>query len=257
MGGNDTLDASNFPANLIGLSLNGGAGDDTILGSHGDDLVIGGPGNDVVQLGDGSDTFVWNAGDGSDTVDGQGGSDRMVFNGSDDSEMFGISANGSRVRLTRDIGGVTMDLNGVETMDVNALGGSDTITVNDTSATDLTTVNLNLDNSAGVGDGQADSVIVNGTAGDDTIQILPFGNGTRIAVLGLFPRVNIVGAEGTNDHLTVNALGGNDTVDASDLPANLIGLTVNLGDGQGTAATTTTTLRTSTASRRLRADTYC
>ena len=58
--------------------------------------------------------------------------------------------------------------------------------------------------------------------------------------------MNIVGAEGTNDHLTVNALGGNDTVDASDLPANLIGLTVNLGDGQGATATTTT-LRTSTA----------
>ena len=56
--------------------------------------------------------------------------------------------------------------------------------------------------------------------------------------------MNITGAEGTNDHLTVNALGGNDMVDASDLPANLIGLTVNLGDGQ--AAATTTTLRTST-----------
>ena len=58
--------------------------------------------------------------------------------------------------------------------------------------------------------------------------------------------MNITGAEGTNDHLTVNALGGNDVVDASDLPANLIGLTVNLGDGQAAAATTTT-LRTSTA----------
>ena len=64
--------------------------------------------------------------------------------------------------------------------------------------------------------------------------------------MGLFPRVNITGAEGTNDHLTVNALGGNDVVDASGLPANLIGLTVNLGDGQA-AAVTTTTLRTSTA----------
>jgi stress response protein SCP2 len=245
LGGNDTLDASSLPANLIGLSLNGGAGDDTIRGSQGDDLVSGGPGNDVAQLGDGRDTFVWNAGDGSDTVDGQGGSDRMVFNGSDDSETFGISANGSRVRLTRDIGGVTMDLSGFETMDVNALGGADTITVNHTTATDLGTVNLNLDNSAGVGDGQADAVIVDGTERDDTIQILPFGSGTRVAVLGLIPRVNIVGAEGTNDRLTVNALGGNDTVDASDLPANLIGLTVNLGDGQGATATTTT-LGTST-----------
>jgi hypothetical protein len=96
-----------------------------------------------------------------------------------------------------------------------------------------------------VGDGRADSIVVNGTARDDTIQIMRFGNGTRVAVLGLAPRVNIAGVEGTNDHLTVNALSGKDTVDASDVPANLIGLTVNLGDGQGATATTTT-LRTST-----------
>jgi hypothetical protein len=245
LGGNDRVDASGLPANLIGLSINGGTGNDTIVGSQGADLVNGGAGNDVAQMGDGSDTFVWNPGDGSDTVDGQGGADRMVFNGSDASENFEVSADGSRIRLTRDVGNITMDLAGIETMDVNALGGSDIFTVNDTSATDLTSVNLNLDNSAGNGDGQPDAVVINGTAGDDHIQILPFGSGTRIAILGLFSRVNIVGAEGTNDHLTVNALAGNDTVDVSGLPDNLIGLTVNLGDGQGTTATTTT-LRAST-----------
>jgi Ca2+-binding RTX toxin-like protein len=240
LGGNDTVDASFLPANLIGLSANGGDGNDTILGSQGGDLVNGGPGDDVVQLGAGNDTFVWNPGDGNDTVDGQAGSDRMVFNGSDAAEEIEISANGSRVRFTPDGDNVTLNLGGVETIDVNALGGADTITVNDTSATDLTAVNLNLHDSAGTGDGQADAVIVNGTNRDDTIQILPFGNGTRIAVLGLVPRVNIAGSDGTNDHLTVNALGGNDVVDSSGLPANLIGLTVNLGDGQGATATTTT-----------------
>jgi Ca2+-binding RTX toxin-like protein len=246
LGGNDTVDASGLPANLIGMSINGGAGNDTIVGSQGDDLVNGGPGNDVAQMGGGRDTFVWNPGDGNDTVNGQGDADRLVINGSDASENFDVSANGNRVRLTRNVGNVTMDLNGIETMDVNALGGSDIITVNDTSATDLSSVNLNLDNSAGNGDGQADAVVINGTEGDDHIQILPFGSGTRVAVLGLFSRVNIVGADGTIDHLTVNALAGNDTVDASGLPDNLIGLTVNLGDGQGTTATTTT-LRTSAA----------
>jgi hypothetical protein len=186
-------------------------------------------------MGDGNDTFVWNPGDGSDTVDGQAGSDRMVFNGSDAAEKFDVSANGNRVRFTRDVGNVTMDLNGVEAIDLNALGGADTITVNDTSATDLTAVNLNLNGSAGTGDGQADAVVVNGTNGDDTIQIAAHGNGAIIAVRGLFPQVNLTGAEGTNDTLTVNALGGNDVVDASSLPANLIGLTVNLGAGQAAA----------------------
>src|SRR5439155_1918771 len=40
------------------------------------------------------------------------------------------------------------------------------------------------------------------------------------------------GSDGTTDHLTVNTLGGNDTVDSTGLPAGLIGLTVDLGDGQ-------------------------
>src|SRR5262249_60543511 len=71
LGGSDRVDASRLPANLIGLSLNGGTGNDTILGSMGSDLVNGGAGNDVVQMGDGNDTFVWNPGDGSDVVDGQ------------------------------------------------------------------------------------------------------------------------------------------------------------------------------------------
>jgi Ca2+-binding RTX toxin-like protein len=246
LGGNDTINASTLPANLIGLVLNGGAGNDTILGSLGADLVVGGAGNDVAQMGDGADTFVWNPGDGSDTVDGQGGSDRLVFNGADVSENFTISASGGRVRLTRDIGGVVMDLGGLEAIDLNALGGADIMTINDTSPTDLSAVNLNLNGSAGGGDRDADSVFVNGTNGDDAIRVLSTVSGARITVAGLFPLVNITGADGTSDHLTVNALGGNDVVDSSRLAANLIGLTVNLGDGQGVAATTTT-LRASTA----------
>jgi hypothetical protein len=182
-------------------------------------------------MGDGSDTFVWNAGDGSDTVEGQGGSDRMVLSGSDASENVSISSNGSRVRVTRDIGCAAMDLNGVEDVDFNALGGADTITITDTSATDLAAVNLNLKSSAGTGDGQSDSVIVNGTDGPDSIQILSRGSGSLITVAGLVPVVNITGAEATNDHLTVNALGGDDVLDASNFPADLIGLTLNGGTG--------------------------
>ena len=79
-----------------------------------------------------------------------------------------------------------MDLDGVEEIDLNALGGADTITVNDQSATDLFDVNLDLNGSAGSGDGQADAVIINGTDGDDIGQIAAFDNGTRIgAIRGL------------------------------------------------------------------------
>src|SRR5205807_2517931 len=117
------------------------------------------------RMGGGDDTFQWNPGDGSDVVDGQGGGrDGIVFNGSDLSEKFDISDSGAgspfhRVRFTRDVGNVTMDLSGIETIDLNAFGGADTVTVNDLTATDVFTVNLDLNGSSGTGDGQADAVI--------------------------------------------------------------------------------------------------
>ncbi len=231
LGGDDTVDASALAANVIGLTLNGGDGNDTLIGSAGNDTIIGGRGNDVALMGAGDDTFVWNPGDGSDTVEGQGGDDTMLFNGANVAERFDISANGGRVRFTRDVGNVTMDLNGVEGLDLNALGGADTVTVNDLTGTGLTGLNLDLGSppGSGAGDGQADTVIVNGTSGADTVVV--GGNASGVSVDGLSARVNITGAEAANDRLIVNALGGDDVVDASGLTADAILLTVNGGDG--------------------------
>jgi Ca2+-binding RTX toxin-like protein len=231
LGGNDTVDASNLPANLIGLILNGGSGNDLIIGSQGDDIVNGGTGNDTALLGAGDDTFIWNPGDGSDIVEGQGGSDRMLFNGANINEKIDISANGQRVRFFRDVANITMDLNGVETIDFNALGGADQITVNDLSGTDVTNVNLNLAGSlnSSVGDGAADTVIVNGTSGDDVI--VAAGDATGVAVLGLAAQVNITGAEAANDLLIINAGAGDDVVEASGLSADAIRLTADGGEG--------------------------
>ena len=47
-----------------------------------------------------------------------------------------------------------MDLNGVEGIDFNALGGADTITVNDLTGTDLTQLNLDLASPPGSGVGR-------------------------------------------------------------------------------------------------------
>src|SRR5262249_43125700 len=123
-GGDDTITAGNGLAGLIKLTIDGGAGNDTIIGGDGNDTLLGGDGNDVIiggpghataQLGAGDDTFVWNPGDGSDVVEGQDGTDTLVFNGSNVSEKISISANHGRVSLVRDVGNVTMDLNGVST----------------------------------------------------------------------------------------------------------------------------------------------
>ena len=71
-----------------------------------------------------------------------------------------------------------MDVNDVETVNVNALGGTDTVTVNDLSGTDITQVNINLFGTIGgtAGDAQADTVIVNGTNGGDLVQRAGVGN---------------------------------------------------------------------------------
>jgi Ca2+-binding RTX toxin-like protein len=229
LGGNDTIDARSLRENTILFVINGGAGDDTISGSDGNDTITGGQGNDVVQMGPGDDTFVWNPGDGSDTVEGQDGTDTLQFNGANIDEQIDISANGSRVRLTRNVGTVTMDVNGTERINVNASGGADTITVNDLTGTDVTEVNLNLAANGGGGDGSADTVIVNGTNDNDNIQVA--GDASGVSVFGLTAQVNITGAEAASDRLVIKALDGDDSVTAPLLAAGSIGLVVDGGAG--------------------------
>ena len=205
-----------------------------LIGGDGNDTMIGGRGNDVALLGNGDDTFIWNPGDGSDTVEGGAGTDTLVFNGSNASENIDISANGSRVRLSRDVGNVTMDLNGIEHIQLAALGGADTITVNDLTGTDTTQVAIDLAGTLGgtVGDGQPDTVVVNGTAGDDRISVA--SSGSSIVVNGLAAQVSINNAEPANDSLVINGGTGNDIIDASGLHAGQVNLTINGGDGNDT-----------------------
>ncbi len=231
LGGNDVISAKSLKANSVLLTINGGAGDDVLTGSDGNDVIIGGTGNDVARMGPGDDTFVWNPGDGSDTVEGQDGADTLLFNGANVNENISLSANGTRFRLFRDVGSVTMDTNGVETIDLNTLGGADTITVNDLTGTSVTQVNLDLSATPGrgVGDGQADTVIVNGTRGNDVLSVA--GDASGAVVSGLAARIKVVGAEAANDNLVLNALAGDDVVDASKLSAGVIQFTADGGDG--------------------------
>jgi Ca2+-binding RTX toxin-like protein len=229
LGGNDVVDASSLEADGIQLTMNGGLGADVFFGSDGDDLINGGDGDDTALMGAGDDTFVWNPGDDNDTLEGQAGFDTMLFNGANTAENIDIAANGGRVLFFRNVASVIMDLNDVERIDFNALGGADRIVVNDLSGTDVTEVNLDLGTPGGGGDGQPDNVIVNGTNGDDVAMIA--GDASGVSVLGLAAQINIAGAESTNDRLTVNALAGDDVVAASGLAATAIQLTADGGDG--------------------------
>ena len=68
----------------------------------------------------------------------------MLFNGANVAENVDLSANGSRLRFTRDVADITMDTDGVESVVFNALGGADSVNVNDLSGTDVTSVKADL-----------------------------------------------------------------------------------------------------------------
>jgi Ca2+-binding RTX toxin-like protein len=227
LGGDDLVEASALPADAIKLAIDGGANVDLLFGGGGDDFIDGGQANDTAFLGTGDDVFLWNPGDGSDVVEGEGGADTLLFNGADGDENIDLSANGARFAFFRQPGNITMDTNDVETSVFNALGGADTITVNDLTGTDVTQVNLNLQNPPGsaLGDGAADHVVVNGTAGDDAIVVT--GAAGNADVTGLSAAVVITHAEAANDRLDINTLAGNDTVDTSGLAPGVIQLFVN------------------------------
>jgi Ca2+-binding RTX toxin-like protein len=239
-GGNDSFSATGNLAALIKITVDGGAADDTILGSNGIDTLLGGDGidfvdgqqgNDIALLGAGDDVFQWDPGDGSDVVEGQDGFDRMRFNGSNASENFDVSANGGRVRFFRNVANITMDLNDVEQIDLNALGGADNFVVNDLSGTDLSEIATDLAAvpGTGTGDTQADIVTVNGTNGDDIAVVA--GQGSNLEVVGLATHITVSGAESALDRITISALDGSDVVDASGIAAGSMALSIDGGVG--------------------------
>jgi Ca2+-binding RTX toxin-like protein len=210
-------------------TLNGGQGVESFSGGNGDDTVDGGRGNDRADLGRGDDTFVWDPGEGSDAIEGQSGNDTMVFNGAGvgagANETVTMTAAGGRLIFFRQPGNVTMNTDDVEVVDFNALGGTDNITVNDLSGTDVTQTNLDLAGSLGgsAADGAADNVVVNGTDGDDAINIA--GNGSGADVTGLATAVSVEHADradtNPSDTLSVNTLAGADQLFPSGLAGQL------------------------------------
>jgi Ca2+-binding RTX toxin-like protein len=218
--GAGTLSGGNGDDNLAG-----GSGAETLVGGNGNDTIDGNKGNDVALMGNGDDTFVWDPGDGSDIVEGQNGHDTMLFNGANVNEKVDLSANGSRLRFFRDIANITMDTDGVEAVDFNALGGADLVTVNDLTGTDVRDVNVDLAATGGGGDGQPDRVVVTGTDGSDRIDVS--GDAGAVKVSGLATTVEVQHPEVANDRLDINTPGGRDTVEAGGLAAGAIRLFVN------------------------------
>jgi hypothetical protein len=232
----DTLTMVGAPQAGLQVSLEGDEGDDTLRGGAGSERLIGGAGadavdgnqgTDVAQLGTGADTFAWDPGDGSDTVDGGGGSDALDFNGSNIGENIDVSADADRVRLTRNIANIVMDLGGIEELGVDVVGGSDAVQAGDLSGTGVKVVDVDLNAAIGGGDGAEDTVTVNGTEKRD--QVILRRSGAQVIATGLPAETRISGGEATSDALRMSTLGGDDLVAFEDAIDDLIKPVIDLG----------------------------
>jgi Ca2+-binding RTX toxin-like protein len=94
--------------------LQGGAGDDTLVGNEGNDILIGGTGADLLQGGAGNDTYRFSRGDGADTV-----RDRIATgnNGGTDAIEFAADIAPSQVLVYQADGGNDLVLRIVGTTD--------------------------------------------------------------------------------------------------------------------------------------------
>ena len=152
----------------------------------------------------------------------------MLFFGANVAENIDILANRGRALFLRNIANVTMDMDDVEAINFRALGGADNLVVGDLTGTDVTNVALDLGGPAGVGDGAAEPH----RRRDAGRQCSRLGRRLLgIHVTALRAQVDILSAEAANDRLVINGLGGRDVIDATNLAADVVQLTMNGGLG--------------------------
>jgi Ca2+-binding RTX toxin-like protein len=191
LGGNDTVNLSG--ATIKGATIDGGEGDDIIVGSLAVDDIAGGPGNDrltglrgdeTIAGQDGNDVIVWNNGDGDDTDEGGAGIDEALVTTGAAADKITVSPRaGGRTFLKRSNAPFSVDMGAMEKLSLTSFAGNDTLET-------LPGVTLPMTVDAGpgadtitTGDGpdrligdRGDDVL-NGAAGDDTL-VWNNGDGT-------------------------------------------------------------------------------
>ena len=169
-GGQDNINLS--AANILAPAVNGGAGDDVIVGSNLVDAISGGDGNDRITAGRGDETIhgdlgndviVWNNGEGDDINIGGGGVDETsIVTGTGDDNMT-VSPNGARIRIER---GFKVDMEDVDRLSITSFSGNDTLTTQPGIALPMTIDAGSGNDTITTGDG-AD--LINGGDGNDTL----------------------------------------------------------------------------------------
>ena len=177
----DNIAGSPGLAGLITTEMNGGDGNDVLVGTDGNNMQRGGPGNDDVSgargnddmAGDDGDNILrWNPGEGTDKFEGGAGTDIAQDNGGAAAEHFVVSANGQRVTATRDNGApFFLDIGTTETLDLNTAGGDDSVDVGNGLAA-LIKVDADLGEGNDSIRARNDSAqVIDGAAGSDTATV--------------------------------------------------------------------------------------
>ncbi|MEZ5690848.1 MAG: tandem-95 repeat protein [Rickettsiales bacterium] len=91
--------------------LNGNGGDDYIYGSGDNDTVNGGSGNDILKGGNGDDVYEFSLGDGSDAIYEQGGNDILKFSAGVIANSMTLLRNGTDLKIIDSINSDVITIN--------------------------------------------------------------------------------------------------------------------------------------------------
>lgn len=238
-----------------GLSISGGAGNDTLAGGNGNDSLDGGndtdtltgnAGNDLLQGGAGNDVIT--GGTGNDTLTGGTGNDSLSGDGNDDSfiliDGFGtdtIAGGAQGIADVIDASGMTT----AATLTFSATLGSGTLTFGTDTATFTTLERVLLGSGADTVTGSINADYVDGGAGNDSLS----GGGGSDTLLGGSGNDTLVGGAGSDslsggdgdDLFVMGNADSSDTVaggigrDTIDMSAVTVSMTVAYSaDGTGT-----------------------
>ncbi|MBC7907307.1 MAG: hypothetical protein H7Y60_11255 [Rhodospirillaceae bacterium] len=149
-----------------------GAGADTLNGRQGADVLFGDRGADAVNGNQGDDVLVWTNGDGSDTMDGGQGSDTVVVEGNPNGENFSLGLGGADALFQRqNPGSFQLDIQRVEALELQSLGGNDQFTVQNLSGSGIDEVTFRGGDGADTLNGQGTStpIVAEGENGADRL----------------------------------------------------------------------------------------
>ena len=237
--GNDSINASGMtvPVTIFGELgddlITGGSAGDYIDGGNGWNSLAGGLGDDVVNGGSGSDQFTWNAGDGFDYFTGNGGDDYVLANGGAGGLNGFEVVRYSTVYYMQYNGNINQGFEADQVTCTNFIAGAGSTavaTVQDMSGLDVSRLVFDFSAAATA------SVSVDGTSASDNLfaSINPY-DPTLVEITGLSYQFRMIGTTSRiANSLTMNGLGGDDTLKSTAAADAVALITLDGGDGNDT-----------------------